>query len=187
MDYTESGIVCTKHRLWKNSTLVFQIVDLLLQNNYTFKEVVIGEPNNFVFADEYSELPEMLKKKGFYGIRIKMQYNDAMIEINSNTDGVDNVQYTIFAVDETTYKTLKDTIPLVKDAIRPASNQIEQAREYLQNHPQIRNISILILIAIALYFLGIHVFLFNIVRILFSFSPFLALYIMYLIFRRRRY
>jgi len=187
MDYTESGVICTKHRLWKNSTLVFQIVDMLLQKNYIFKEVVIGEPNNFVFADEYDELAEMLKKKGFYGIRIKMQYNDAMIEINSNSDGIDNVQYTIFAVDESTYTILKETIPFIKEVIKPASNQVEQTREYLQNHPQIRNVSILILIAVTLYFLGVYVFLFNIVRILFSFSPFIALYIMYLIFRRRRY
>jgi len=187
MDYTETAVICTKHRLWKQPTLVKNLVDTLLSKNYTFREVVLGEPNSFIFADHYEELESILRKKGYYGIRIKMEMHDAMIEINSNTDGVDNVQYTIFATDEETYQTIKADIPLIKSVIKPSNNQLETASEFIQTHPQIRNISILVLIAITLYVLGIHVFLFDIVRILFSFSPFLALYIMYLIFRRRRY
>lgn len=185
MDYTETKVLCTKHRLWKNQNLIVQIVEALLEKDFIFKEVVLGEPNNFIFADHYEELSDILKRKGYYGIRIKMQYNDALLEINSNTDGIDNVQYTVFATDEDTYSSIKEVLPDIKNIIKPTNTQLEQASEFLQIHPQIRNITILVLIAISLYFLGVHVFLFDIARIIFSFSPFLTLYILYLILRRR--
>lgn len=185
MEYHETNIVCTKHHLWKKQTLVLQIVDLLLAKGFTFKDVVLGEPNNFVFADHYDEIEGLLKKKGFYGIRIKVLYNDSLLEINSNMDGINNVQYTIFATSEDSFNTLKQAVQDVREVIKPSNDKIEQASEYIQKHRKLRNIVILLLVAISLYFLGVYVFLFDIIAILFSFSPFLLFFILYIIFRKR--
>lgn len=186
MDYTETDVLCTKHKLWKKGSLVLELVDYLLHKGYVFKEVVIGEPNNFIFADHYDEIRPLFQKRGFYGIRIKVIYNDAILEINSNTDGIDNVQYTIYATDEANYQHLKSELESIRSIIGPSSESFATISEFIQTHRKLRNITILVLIAISLYFLGIHVFLFNIIQILFSFSPFLFIYIAYLVFRRRR-
>lgn len=187
MDYTKNGILGTKHRLWKKRSVIISIVDQLLEEGYTFKEVVIGEPNNFVFADRYDELEEVLKKRGFFGVRIKMLYKEAQIEINSNTDGVDNVQYTIFAEELESYNKILNDIDGLITLLKPSNDVIAQVHEYFSMHKTLRNTILLIIVGILLYFLGIHVFLFNLVGILFSFSPFLVIYILYIFLRRRRY
>jgi len=186
MDYTKTDILCTKHRLWKKGSLVMSLVDQALANGYEFKEVVIGEPNNFIFADAYEELAPLFAKRGYYGIRIKLIYQSAILEINSNMDGVNNVQYTIFASDEATQNKVLDDLQWMRTLIGPSSDGLAQVSEYLQQHRKLTSTVILVLVAIALYFLGVHVFLFNLIGILFSFSPFLAIYILYIILRRRR-
>lgn len=186
MDYTKTDILCTKNRLWKKRDVVIQLVDQLMDQGYQFKEVVIGEPNNFIFADEYDELYPLFDRKGYYGIRIKMTYDDATIEINSNTDGVDNVQFTIFASSSEVFDKLLSNMDLVRTLINPSNEQVASISEYLQQHQKLTSTIILVLVAIILYFLGVHLFLFNLIGILFSFSPFLAIYILYLVLRRRR-
>jgi hypothetical protein len=187
MDYDKNGILGTKHRLWKKKSTVIAIVDQLLDMGYTFKEVVIGEPNNFVFADHYEELHSILKKRGFYGIRIKVLYKDALLEINSNTDGVNNVQYTIFAEELESYNKVLNDIDTLIAFIKPSSDTVAQVHEYFTNHTTLRNTILLVIVGIILYFLGVHVFLFDLIGILFSFSPFLAIYILYILLRRKRY
>ena len=186
MDYTKTDILCTKHRLWKKREVVMLVVDQLIERGYQFKEVVIGEPNNFIFADEYDELYPLFERRGYYGIRIKMTYEEATLEINSNTDGVDNVQFTVFASSSEVFEKLISDMDWVRTLIGPSNEQFATISEYLQQHQKLTSTIILVLVAIILYFLGIHIFLFNLIGILFSFSPFLMIYILYLILRRRR-
>lgn len=186
MDYSTTDILCTKHRLWKKGTLVKSIIDQLMERGYEFKEVVIGEPNNFIFADQYDEIEDLFKKRGFYGIRIKMIYNDVSLEINSNTDGVDNVHYTIFASEEHTYQHVHDDLELIREWIGPSSEGLATVSEYLATHKQLTYGIIVVLIGIIVYVLGAYVFFFNAIRYILSFSPFLVMYLIYLFFLRRR-
>lgn len=186
MDFTTTDILCTKHRLWKKGSLVKSIIDQLIERGYEFKEVVIGEPNNFIFADHYEEIDALFHKRGFFGIRIKMLYNDVSLEINSNTDGINNVHYTIFATEEDSYQRVLQDLELVREWIGPSSEGLATVSEYLANHKQLTYGIIVVLIGIILYVLGAYVFLFSAVRYLLSFSPFLLMYIMYLFFLRRR-
>lgn len=186
MDKNTTGVICTKHRLWKQKTTVLAIISDLQQHGYHFKEVVLGEPNNFIFADTIEEVEDLFAKKGFYGIRIKMENDATSIEINSNTDGIDNVQYTIFAVDDATLQQATEVVINLRSIIRPSNNTIASFQEWLGLHKQVRNIFVLVLIAITLYLLGAHVFIFSILQMILSFSPFLTIYIIYLLFRRRR-
>lgn len=186
MDYTKTDILCTKHRLWRKADLVQALIDRLLEEGYQFKEVVVGEPKYFMFADHYDELPSLFKKRDFYGIRIKMTLDDAILELNSNTDGVDNVHYTIFASKEDTYERIIADLEWMRQLIGPSNDQLAQFSEYLVNHRKVTYTVILILVAIALYFLGVHVFLLNLVGIIFSFSPFLVMYLLFIFLRRRR-
>jgi hypothetical protein len=186
MDYSTTDVLCTKHRLWKKGTLVQSIIDQLLEHGYAFKDVVIGEPNNFIFADQYDEIEDLFKKRGFYGIRIKMIYEDVSLEINSNTDGVNNVQYTIFATNEETYKKVLNDLDLVREWIGPSSEGLANVSEYLVTHKRLTYGIIVALIGTILYFLGAYVFLFSAVRYILSFSPFLVMYFVYLFFLRRR-
>jgi hypothetical protein len=186
MDYSKSGVICTKNKLWKHKNLVLGIIYKLQEHGYGFNEVVIGEPNNFIFAESLDEVDELFTKKGFYGIRIKMSNDHVMIEINSNTDGVDNVQYTVFA--ETT-GLLDVAIDHVMDTayiIKPSNEQMASFSEWVDHHRQLRNIVIFILIGIVLYILGVHVLLLSLVTYAFSFSPFLVIFVIYLIYSRNR-
>ena len=187
MDFHKNGVLCTKHRLWKKRTLVVDVIDSMIERGYQFKELVFGEPNNFVFADEYDEIDDLLKRKGgFYGIRIKFERPGVQVEINSNSDGIDNVQYVIFTEYEHTIEQVLTDLEDVKLLMKPSNETVEKLSEYIIKRPKIRNTVIIVLIAITLYFLGIYVFLWDLIRILFSFSPFLMIYIIYLISRRRR-
>ncbi|QMS84860.1 hypothetical protein [Candidatus Xianfuyuplasma coldseepsis] len=186
MDYNTTGVICTKRRLWKQQSTVVAIISHLQDQGYHFKEVVLGEPNNFIFADTVHELDEIFAKKGYYGIRIKMDNDDTLIEINSNTDGINNVQYTIFAESEELLVRAKQHMEELVFIIRPSNNTFAQFSEWLGTHKQIRNIAVLVLIAITLYFLGVHVFIFSFLQMILSFSPFLTIYIIYLLLRRRR-
>lgn len=186
MDYNMTGIVCTKRRLWKQKPIVKAIISHLQEQGYRFKEVVIGEPNNFIFAESQEELDELFTKRGFFGIRIKMENSSTMIEINSNTDGINNVQYTIFADSQELLQNAKHHIEDLIPIIRPSNNTFAQFSEWLGAHKQVRNIAMLVLIAITLYILGAHVFIFSFLQMILSFSPFLTIYILYLLLRRRR-
>ena len=96
MDVYRNGAICTKIRLWKHKQIIVDIVDSLVDKGYEFKELVYGEPNDFVFTDDYTMIIPTLKKKGgFIGIRLKFQLDNNVIEISCNTNGVDNVKYDI--------------------------------------------------------------------------------------------
>ncbi|GEM_PF-4018590 len=187
MDLNETNVLCTKHRLWKKQALIRSIIDAMIDKGYRFKELVLGEPSYFVFAETYDEIDDTFRKKGgYYGIRIKFERDDTQLEINSNNDGVNNVHYTIFADTTDALETAKQDLNEIRELIRPSNDKVEQASEFVATHPRLRNTVIIILVGVTLYFLGVHVFLFNIVQILFSFSPFLFLYILFLFLRRRR-
>jgi hypothetical protein len=186
MDHTTNDILCTKSRLWKRGTLVQSLIDELIDRGYTFVELVLGEPDHFTFADHYDEIAPLFRQRGFYGIRLKMKKGDAVLAINANTGGVDNVQYAIFAPDPSSHDAIQADIDWIRTFLGPSSEWMARTSEYLSRHRRLTSTILLVLIGIALYLLGVHVFLFNLVGILFSFSPFLALYILFLLFRRRR-
>lgn len=186
MDYNENGVLCTKHRLWKKRQLVKDIVDAMEERGYTFKELVYGEPNNFVFADYVEEIDDILRKKGgFYGIRIKFERPGVLLEINSNSDGIDNVHYDVFADNQGRIEQVLEDLDDITLMIKPSSDTVEKISEAIAKNPKVRNGVLLLLVGVILYFLGVHVFLFDIIGFLFSFSPFLVIYLIYIFWRRR--
>jgi len=151
MEYNETVIICKKNRLWKQQRIVQDIIVALTNKGYQFREVVLGEPRNFIFAETIDEVHDLFTKKGFYGIRIKLGNDDVELEINSNTDGVDNVQYTVYA---TTKEHLQKTISTLKELteiIHPSNDQLASFLEWMDQHKQLRNT--LIISGIVLYLL----------------------------------
>lgn len=186
MDHTTNDILCTKSRLWTRGHLVQSLIDALIDKDYTFIEVVLGDPGHFTFADHYEEIEPLFRKRGFYGIRIKMEKNGAVLAINANTGGVDNVQYSIFAPDQPSHDAILMDIDWIREFLHPSSEWMAKTTESLARHRRLTSTVLLVLIGIVLYLLGVHVFLFGLIGILFSFSPFLAIYLLFLILRRRR-
>lgn len=185
MDKQDNGIICTKRKLWKRKNIVKDIVDYMIKEEYTFEEVVIGEPNNFIFADEYHEIDGLFTKKGFFGIRIKFRNDDSIIEISSNTNGLNNVLYNIFSKNTETLQEAKNRIEDIKNIIGTSSEALVISTEFLERQRRIRNIVVIILVLIGLYFFNVHVLLLNLVSILYSFLPFLFIYLLIDRFRRR--
>ena len=185
MDIHKNGVICSKNKLWKKKTIIKSIIDYMIDQGYDFQELVYGEPNNFVFADEYKEIEPLLKRKGFFGIRIKFRNSNTFFEIHSNTNGVDNVKYEIFSENG---ETLNEALSLLSDvsSIIGSSNEtLIKSGEFLVKQRKIRNIVLLLTLLLGLYFLNVHVLLFNLVSVAYSFIPFLFLFLLIDRFRRR--
>lgn len=188
MNIYEDGVVCTKIKFWKKKNTIMEVVDYLIGKGYTFKELVYGEPNDFVFADEYENILSTLSRKGhFIGIRIKFEFMDSAFEINSNTNGVDNVQYDIYAFNEREMALIKKDIEEIKLIINPSNESVSKLSEFLANNPNIVKAVIIVLAIVLLYFLGVHVFLFSIINFIFSVAPIFVIFIIISLIRRRRY
>ena len=158
----------------------------MISQGFEFVELVYGEPNNFVFADEYHEIEGILKKKGFFGIRIKFRNNVTIFEINSNTGGTNNVKYDIFTEGELTLRNAKLYLNELSRIIGSSNEAIIKSSELIQRHRKIRNAVLLVAILIIVYFLNVHILLLNLVSVLYTFSPILFIYIVFLLLRRRR-
>lgn len=186
MDRNESGIICTKSRLWKRKQILINIIDYMINQGYEFVELVYGEPNNFVFADEYHEIESVLKRKGFYGIRIKFRNSVTVLEINSNTGGTNNVKYDIFTEGEMTLRSAKEHISEISNIIGSSSEVLVKSGEFLEKQRKIRNIVLLVLLLVVIYFLNIHVLFLNLVSVAYTFSPILFFFLVFSLLRRRR-
>lgn len=187
MDRHENGIICTKHRLWKKKQTIIEIVEYFESNGYRFVELVYGEPNDFVFTERKEKIIQTLSRKGsFYGVRIKFEGTNTVFSVDSNTDGIDNVRFDIYAENEELLYEVKQIVLGVKDIIKPSNDSLEKGSEYLQNHPRLVRWVIGILIAVVLYLLGVHVLLFDIIGTIFSIVPFFIIYLVISSFLRRR-
>lgn len=185
MNLHESGIVCTKSKLWKKKKIIISIIDYMIEQGYEFQELVFGEPNNFVFADQYHEIENVLKRKGFFGIRIKFKNDHTLFEINSNTNGVDNVKYDIFTEDEVTLEQAQEQLEELSNIIGSTSETLVKSGELIQRHRRIRLAVLIVALAIGMYFLNVHLLLLNIVELAFSFFPLLFILLLIDRFRRR--
>lgn len=186
MDNFKAGTICTKHRLWKNSRTVMLIVDEMINRGYQFKEMVYGEPNDFVFADTYDTIEKQLKVRGsFLGIRIRFEKEGILLSIESVTNGVDNVKYSVFAeTEDLLVEVINDALDL-KDVIKPSSNTLAQLNEYLIANRQVK--TMIVVIAVVLLIIGVNQ-VFPIISMFFSvimFAPLLFLYLIYVYARRR--
>ena len=186
MDIHKTGVLCTKRKLWKKQNTITQVVDYMLQEGYQFIELVYGEPNNFVFADEYNEIKDVLKKKGFFGIRIKFKNNSSQIEIHSNTNGIDNVKYDVFTETEMSFKQIEETLEQIKNIIGSSNDTLIKGEEFFQKRRQLRLAIMIVLGVITLYFLNVHILIFNFVYLVVTSIPlFFVFYFIYLFMRRR--
>lgn len=185
MNLHKRGVICSKSKLWKRKAILKSIVDYMLSEGYEFLELVYGEPNNFVFADQYNEIEPLLKRKGFFGIRIKFKNENTLFEINSNTNGVDNVKYDIYSENDETLNDTVEQLEAVSSIIGSSNEALIKSGEFLVKQRKIRNIVLLVLLLIGLYFLNVHIFLFNLVSVAYSFIPFLFLFLIIDRFRRR--
>lgn len=181
----KNGVITTKRKLWKRPSLVLHIVNSLKSRGYQFKEVVYGAPNDFVFADTYDEIETTLKRKGFFGIRIRFTKGTSELEIASNTNGVDNVKYDIFADEEISLEAILLDIPYIAELIGTSSKLLIQSSEYMESRKKLRIAIIVLILLPIVYFLGVHVFLLRIFSYVLGFSPFLLFYIIFILLRRR--
>lgn len=187
MDFDESGIICTKNRLWKKKLLVIEIVDFMSELGYQFTELIYGEPDDFVFTEDYNEIMNKLKTKGnIFGIRIKFKKGENVVHVSSNTHGVDNVKYTVFAENEEELVVSRNDVMSLKELMKPSNDTVAKTSEYLVEHKNIRNGIIIVLVAILMYSLGAHVFFFDLISIIFSFAPILVIILLFSYFRNRR-
>lgn len=186
MDLHDSGVICTKSKLWKRKQILINIIDYMISKGYTFEELVYGEPNNFVFADEYHEIESVLKRRGFFGIRIKFSNSSTIFEINSNTNGVDNVKYDIFTEGELTLRTAKEHLIEISKIIGSSSEVLVKSSEFIAKQRRIRNAVLLVGLLVIIYFLNIHVLFLNLVSVAYTFSPILFFFILFSLLRRRR-
>ncbi len=185
MDLHESGVICTKRKLWKRKQTIKNIVEYMLKSGYEFIELVYGEPNNFVFADEIHEIDSVLKRKGFFGIRMKFKNNVTVFEINSNTNGVENVKYDIFTEGELTLRNAKNQIEELSKIIGSSSEVLVKSGEFIQRQRKIRNIILLVTALVIIYFFNIHILLLEFVWVIYSFAPILFIFLIFSLLRRR--
>lgn len=187
MELYNSGVICTKNRLWKKKKLVIEIVDYFEQQGFSFVEMVYGEPNDFVFTEQKDKIIKTLERKGsFFGIRIKFSYGNTIISIDSNTDGIDNVRYTIYDESQTSLDKNIEIILGVSDLIKPSNEALAKTSEYLSQRPKVVKWIIGILVVIILYLLGAHVLLMNLISIIFSIAPLFIIFLVLSYFLRRR-
>ena len=186
MDYFESGVIGTKRKLWKKKNTVLKIIDFLMEKGYEFNEMVYGEPNDFVFASIYDDIKKKLSMKGsFMGIRIKMKKNGIILDIESNTRGVDNVRYSIFSKTEELLSTAIEDALGIKDVMKSSNRGIAQVTEYLSLHRKLR---LGIYIATAVIFVVVLNFIFPLISYIIwilSAFPLLTILILYSYLRRR--
>lgn len=188
MDIHDMGVICTKSKLWNKKTLLPKIITLMEEKGYQFKELVRGEPSNFVFADQSYEIEKTLKIKGsFFGVRMKFQNNHTIISINSNTNGINNVKYEIYTDTEEHLKKAIQDLDDVKLLIRPSSNTFAKSSEYFSEHKKLRFWIIVVLSVIALYFLNVFFYLTVLFSFVGGFGSFFLIYILWRLFDRRRY
>ena len=186
MDFYQSGIICTKHKLWKKKNTVLSIIDSLISKGYQFEEMVFGEPNDFVFSETYDNVIPTLSRKGnFFGIRIKFASSNYSFSIDSNTMGVDNVRFDIYADSEELLKSIKNDCLELITIIGATNESLTKGSEYLANNRKLVYTVVIILTAILMYFLGAYVFLFDIIYTIFSFAPILIIILLFSYFRRR--
>jgi ABC-type multidrug transport system fused ATPase/permease subunit len=186
MDYFKSDTICTKHRLWKNSKTVLLIVDEMISKGYQFKEMVYGEPNDFVFADTYENIEKQLKMRGsFFGIRIRFEREGILLSIESMSNGIDNVKYSVFADTEELMNEVTNDALQLKNIIKPSSNTLAQLNEYLTTHKQAR--TMIVVTMIVLLIVGINqVFpIISMALSIFMFAPLIFIYLIYVYTRRR--
>jgi len=185
MDFYKNGIICTKHRLWKSKRTVISIVDELITIGYTFIEMVYGEPNDFVFANTYEDIDKQLSRKGFFGIRLKLEKPGVLLTIESNTNGIDNVKYSIFSETEDLLdKTILDALNL-KSTIKPSNSLYAKTLEYLSNNPKVRSIIFAIFIVLGVVAVNNIFPIISMALSIFMFAPFIFIYIAYSYLRRR--
>lgn len=186
MDYFESGVICTKNRLWKNKKIVKDIVDNLKSLGYDFDELVYGEPNDFIFTDEYEEITKLLSMKGsFFGIRIKMKKKDIQLSVECNTNGVDNVKYNVFAETEGLLSETVNHAKNLKTVIKPSNNAVARVMEYISLHRQVRTMLVIIAVVLGILLVNMFIPIINMAISIFMFAPLLFIYLIYS-YRRRR-
>lgn len=185
MDIHENGVICTKSKLWKRRKIIVSIIDTMVNDGYHFLELVFGEPNNFVFADQYHEIEDVLKKKGFFGIRLKFQKDHTIFEIHSNTNGTNNVKYEIFTDSEQGLEDCKTHLDILKSLIGSSNEALVKGSEFLDKQSKVRNLILLLALLVGLYFLNVYVLLWNLVQIATRFLPFLFFLLLFDRYRRR--
>ncbi len=186
MDNYVNGIICTKRKLWKKKEQVKDIVDFMIVKGYSFKELVYGEPNDFVFTEKYEDIDKTLSRKGsFFGIRLKFERTGVQLEIESNTNGVDNVKYSIFADQSEDLKKAENDSLELKEIIKATSNTISMVAEYLDNHRKFQLAIVVVLVIVLILAVNNFVPIVSMVSSIFMFSPLLFLYLLFVYFRRR--
>lgn len=186
MDIHKTGIICTKNKLWKHKSLLKHIIDEMIVRGYTFKELVRGEPSYFVFADQPDEIDKTLQMKGtYFGVRIKFQKDSTLISIHSNTNGIDNVKFEVYTESEDTMKLAMEEIEYIKSLIRPSSGTLVKIGEYVSTHKKVRTTLIIIVSVVILYLLNGFFYLSLLLSIIGGISPFLLIWIIWLLARRR--
>lgn len=186
MDYFKTDTICTKHKLWKNSKTVLSIVDTMIDKGYHFKELVYGEPNDFIFTEVYEDIEKKLKMRGsFFGIRIRFEKAGVLLAIESMTNGIDNVKYSIFAETETLLnKAIDDALPL-KEVIKPSSNTFALLAEYLSTHRQARTMIVVATVVVLIFAVNQFIPIISMAFSVIMFAPLLFLYLIYTYSRRR--
>ena len=186
MDLYKDGVICTKNKLWKKTSTILAIVDDFISKGYTFKEMVYGEPNDFVFATTYDKIIPKLKVRGtFVGIRLKFEYRDAVVTIFSNTRGIDNVGFQVFAEDKDTLSKVANESIALKTIIKPSNNSFAKLSEYIANHKQIRTVFVIVAVIAAILLVNTFVPIISMVSSIFMFAPLIFIYIFFAYFRRR--
>lgn len=185
MDLHDNGVICTKSKLWKRKKIILSIIDYMLTQDYQFQELVFGEPNNFVFADEYHEIEGILKKKGYFGIRLKFKRFNTIFEVHSNTNGINNVKYEIFTDDEEDFEEAKTQLNDISNIIGSSNESLVKSSEFLSKQRKLRTGILIVTLAVGLYFLNVYVLLWNILELALSFAPILFILLLIDRFRRR--
>lgn len=185
MEIHKNGVLCTKKNIWKKKKLIIAVIDYMINAKYEFVELVYGEPKNFTFADEYHEIEKVLKKKGFYGIRIKFKNNDNIVEFHANTNGIQNVKYDVFTASELSFKHVLEDLEKVSSIIGSSNETLVKGGELLYRKRKYTYIAIALVGAIALYFLNVYVFLFRSIASIFSIAPLFTFLLLFYFLRRR--
>jgi hypothetical protein len=186
MELHTSGIICTKHKLWKKKQTVLAIISDFLAKGYNFQEMVYGEPNDFVFTEKFEDVEKTLSRKGsFFGIRIKFTGDNSTISIDSNTMGIDNVRYDVFAETKEQLNIIVDHCKSLKSVIGSTSESITKSGDYLGQHPTLVKVIIVAMVIAILYFIGVLFFITDIILMIFSFAPILFIFLIFAYFRRR--
>lgn len=149
MEMQQSGVICTKHKLWKKKKTVMDIIDTLQDKGYIFEEMIYGEPNDFIFTEKYDDVVSTLSRPGsFFGIRIKFKSENYLFSIESNTMGIDNVRYDIYAEDEILFKEILQDCLELEEVIGPSSDTLAKGTEFFGNNTTIAYVVIAAMLVI---------------------------------------